>query len=139
VYEAMGDILKPKSNQAVVEDFANEILMNLQTGDAVSFYKSWGTHTHIFSVYMSSTQINDSFNKFHKQYGPGLYIAKSVKTTSSKIPLEHIFPHTFVWGKSILKIDVPPQKLDIAIKELVADAYVNEELGDGFHIKYYYE
>jgi hypothetical protein len=137
VKESVEDILRPKSDREIVEEFSDEILMDLQSGDAVSFYKSWGTSDHKFAVYKSSYQINESFDKFHKEHGPGLYVAKSIKTKTSKIPLEHIFPHKFIYGKSMLKIDVPAQKLDMAVRELVADAYVNEELGDGFHLKYY--
>ena len=135
VRESISDILRPKTEQQIVEEFADEILMELTKNEPVAFYKAWGTSGHRFMVYQSHSGIEEEFKLFYEENGPGLYVRTSIRS-ETETPMQNVFPYKKLFG-NLMWYGVAPAQLEMAIKELVAIAFIQEKVGDGFHVQYF--
>ncbi len=136
VNESLEDILKPKSKEDIAKDFSDKILSALKEEKAVSFYKEWSTASHKFNVFFSTYNISMSFQKYIDEYGKGLYIMTSIKTPNNVIPLQNLFPYQKLYSNSIIKYDIKPTEIEKAVQELVKEAYLEEKIGNGFHLRW---
>jgi len=136
--ESVESFLKPKSKKEIAMNITSEILLGVLNGQAITFFSS---NKGTYALFEAGKNIDEFFDKIHKQYGPGLYVYTS--QGNKIIPLENVFKsthiHTSASGNlavTAYKFDIPKPQIDLALNELVINA-LEGNLGDGFHIKYF--
>jgi len=135
VDESMGNVLRPKANQQIISDIAQEIELDLLS-DGVSFFEHVDPRlSGKWYVGTPSWNISNAFDNYHEEFGPGYYVMSRL-ITEDNIPMEHAFPENRMVAQGTIQYLIPQTQVNNLIKELVS-LVMTGQLGRGFHIKYF--